>query len=85
MTSRERLESLGSCGDMASLPSAVSALCGEFGRVTRLDVFTMTERQKRRALCFLRLESPAQEQQLMADLGASRFGDDLLMIVELPG
>lgn len=84
MTSRERLESLGSCRDTASLPSAVGALCAEFGRVIKLDVFTMTERQKRRALCFLRLESVAQEQQLMSDLGASRFGDDLLVIVELP-
>ena len=60
MTSRERLESLASCGDTASLRSAVSALC------------------------FLRLESPDQEQQLIADLGAARFGDDLLVIVELP-
>jgi len=84
MTSRERLDSLGSCGDTANLRSAVSALCAEFGKVTKLDVFTMTEAEKRRALCFLRLESAAQERQLMADLGASRFGDDLLVIVELP-
>jgi hypothetical protein len=84
MTSRERLDSLCSCGDTASLRSAVSTLCAEFGRVTKLDVFTMTEVQKKRALCFLRLESPDQEQQLIADLGASRFGDDLLVIVELP-
>jgi hypothetical protein len=84
MTSRERLESLASCGDTAGLPSAVSALCAEFGRVTKIDVFTMTEAQKRRALCFLRLESAAQEQQLMADLGAARFGEDLLVIVDLP-
>jgi hypothetical protein len=84
MTSRERLESLASCGDTAGLPSAVSALCAEFGRVTKIDVFTMTEAQKRRALCFLRLESAAQEQLLMADLGAARFGEDLLVIVDLP-
>ena len=83
-TSRERLRSLAACGDVDSLRSAVRALCTEFGEVTRMDVFTMTEAEKRRALCFLRLESAAQEQQLMADLGASRFGDDLLMIVELP-
>lgn len=83
-TSRERLASLGSCGGADSLPSAVSALCAEFGRVTKMDVFTMTEAQKRRALCFLRLESAAQEQQLMSGLGASRFGEDLLVIVELP-
>ena len=84
MTSRERLESLSSCGDTESLRCAVSALCAEFGRVTKLDVFTMTEAQNKRALCFLRLESAEQEQLLIADLGAARFGADLLVIVELP-
>ena len=84
MTSRERLASVASCGDVGSLRSAVSALCAEFGKVTKIDVFTMTEAEKRRALCFLRLESAAQEHLLMADLGASRFGDDLLVIVDLP-
>ena len=61
----------------------MSALCAEFGRVTKIDVFTMAEAQKRRALCFLRLESAAQERELIAGLGASRFGDDLLVIVDL--
>ena len=84
MTPRERLASLGSCGGADSLRSAVSALCAEFGRVTKIDVFTMTEAQKRRALCFLRLESAEQEQQLIADFGAARFGEDLLVIVDLP-
>ena len=36
------------------------------------------------ALCLLRLESPAQESELMTSLGASRFGDDVLVIVDLP-
>ncbi|HEY3077343.1 MAG TPA: hypothetical protein VGJ74_19395 [Burkholderiales bacterium] len=84
MTSRERLKSLAGCADVANLRSAVSEVCAEFGRVTKIDVFTMTEAEKRRALCFLRLESAAQEQQLMADLGAARFGEDLLVIVDLP-
>jgi hypothetical protein len=84
MTSRERLRSLASCGDTASLRAAVSEVCAEFGKVTKIDVFTMTEAEKRRALCFLRLESAAQEQRLMADLGAARFGEDLLVIVDLP-
>jgi hypothetical protein len=84
MTSRERLDALAIGGNTASLRSEVSALCAEFGKVTKIDVFTMTEAEKRRALCFLRLESATQEQRLMADLGAARFGDDLLVIVELP-
>ena len=80
---RERLKSLTGCCDGASLKSAVSELCTEFGRITRLDVFTMTEAEKRRALCLLRLESPAQECELMTSLGASRFGEDLLVVVDL--
>jgi hypothetical protein len=84
MTSPERLASLACCRDTDSLLYAMSAVCADFGRLTKIDVFTMTEAQKRRALCFLRLESAAQEQQLMAELGASRFGDDLLVIVDLP-
>ena len=83
-TSRERLRSLAACGDADSLRTAVRALCAQFGRVTKVDVFTMTEAEKRRALCFLRLESAAEEQALMASLGASRFGEDLLVIVDLP-
>jgi hypothetical protein len=44
----------------------------------------MAEAEKRRALCFLRLESEAQERRLMEALGASRLGEDLLVIVDLP-
>jgi hypothetical protein len=84
VTSRERLASLAACRDTDSLRSAMSAFCAEFGKVTKIDVFTMTEAAQRRALCFLRLESPDQEQRLIADLGASRFGDVLLVIVDLP-
>jgi len=82
-TSRDRLHSLAGCGDAASLRSAVGELCAEFGKVTRIDILTMSEAEKRQALCFLRLESAAQERQLMRTLGASRFGDDLLFIVDL--
>ena len=82
--SPERLKTLAACGDPASLRSALSELCTEFGKVMRIDVFTMAEARKRRALCFLRLESEAQERQLMSALGAARLGEDLLVIVDLP-
>ena len=82
--SPERLKTLGGCSDPAGLRSALRELCTEFGRLTRLDVFTMAEAEKRRALCFLRLESEAQERQLMTALGAARLGEDLLVIVDLP-
>jgi hypothetical protein len=81
---RERLESLAGCADATAVRSAVRALCAEFGPVTRIDVMTMAEAEKRRALCFLRLESEAQEKQLMTSLGAARFGNDVLVIVNLP-
>jgi hypothetical protein len=82
-TSLDRLKSLAGCGDLASLRSAVQELCTEFGKVTRIDVLTLAESERRRALCFLRLESKAQEQQLITTLGASRFGDEVLVIVDL--
>lgn len=83
-TCAERLSLLASCRDASSLKSAVQELCTEFGKVTHIDVLTMTEAEKRRALCFLRLESSAQEQALMRSLGAPRFGDDVLIVVDLP-
>jgi len=55
----------------------------QFGKVTRMDVLTLAEAERRRALCFLRLESAAQERQLMRTLSASRFGDEVLIVVDL--
>jgi len=81
--SQDRLISLSGCGDAAALRSVLGDLCAEFGKVTHLDVVTMTEAEHRRALCFLRLESAAQEGQVMRSLGAARFGEDLLMVVDL--
>ena len=82
-SSQERLQSLAGCGDATSVRTAVSALCAEFGKVTHIDILTMAEAERRQALCFLRLESEAQERQLMSACGATRFGDDLLVIVDL--
>ena len=81
--SPERLKSLTTCGDIGSLKSAVEQICSEFGKVTRLEVLTTAEARHRRALCFLRLESPGQERQLMNALGLPRFGDDVLVVVDL--
>jgi len=53
MTScRERLKSITGCCDVATLKSAVSEVCTEFGRVTRIDVFTMTEAEKAARFAF---------------------------------
>jgi hypothetical protein len=82
--SPEQLKALTLYGDVTSLKSAVEQICNEFGKVTRFDVLTTAEAKKRRALCFLRLESPAQERQLMNALGLPRFGDDVLVVVDFP-
>lgn len=83
VTTRDWSESLAACSDAASLRSAVGALCAEFGKLTRIDILTMAEAEKRRALCFLQLESAAQERELMTTLGVPRFGEDLLVVVDL--
>ena len=83
-TATDRLKALTGCGNTDRLKSAVHELCAEFGKVTNIEILTMTEDEKRRALCFLRLESEAQEMQLMASLGVGRFGNDVLVVVDLP-
>ena len=83
-TCAEQLKSLTACRDVSSLKAAVQDLCTAFGKVTHIDVLTIAETEKRQALCFLRLESLAQEQELMTSLNASRFGDDVLLVVDLP-
>ena len=84
MTSLERRKPLATCRDIGTLRAAMKALCAEFGEVTRLDILTVAEAKKRHALCLVRLDSAAHEAQLIVDVGAARFGDDLLVIVDLP-
>jgi hypothetical protein len=81
-TGADRLKALASCADAASLRSAMREICAEFGKVTHLDIRTMIEPGKRFALCFVRLESEAQERDLMSSLGVSRFGHDVLVVVD---
>ena len=82
-TFQDRMKSLNGCGDAASLRTAVGELCAEFGKVRTMDVLNMAEAEKHWALCFLRLESAAQEARLMSACGVPRFGDDLLVVVDL--
>lgn len=81
----DRLKSLARCRDAGSLEPALHEMCAEFGKVTRMEILTMSEAEKRRALCFVQLESEAQESRLMACLGACRFGSDVLVVVDLSG
>jgi hypothetical protein len=77
------LKSLSQCTDASTLVCALQTLCAQFGELTRIKVVTLSEAEKRRALCLLRLESIEQEQKLMSSLGMSRFGEDVVVVVDL--
>ena len=79
----QALRDLSSCGDFGSVESGLRALCSGFGPVSRMDVLPMVDAGTRKAVCLLRLNSSEQEQNLMTQLGAVRFGEDLCVIVDL--
>jgi len=81
---RDLLKSLAACKDVADLRSAIYELSTEFGEIANMDILTVKRPGKRQALCFLRLESAAQERQWIANPGVTRFGGELLCIVDLP-
>ncbi len=83
----QALQELSRCDDIRSLESALRTYCSGFGSVSHLDVMSMVGADKRQAVCLLRLNSPEQERDLMARLGAIRFGEDLCVVVDmrLPG
>lgn len=77
------LKDLSNCGDFGSLEAELRALCSGFGPVSRMDVLPMVDAGKRKAVCLLRLNSSEQEKNLMTQLGAIRFGEDLCVVVDL--
>jgi hypothetical protein len=77
------LKDLAQCGDVGSSNSALRTLCSEFGSVSQLDILTMIDAGKRKAICLLGLASSQQDQDLMTKLGADRFGEDLCVVVDL--
>jgi hypothetical protein len=81
---RDPLKPFAGCSDVTSLRYAIQDLCAHCGIVTRVDILTLAQSEKRQALCFLRVESAAQERQLMGTPGLSRFGSDLLFVTDLP-
>lgn len=80
---RDLLKSLAGCKNVASLRSMIHELFTGFGEIGPMDILTMKQSGRRQALCFLRPESASQEQQLMANPGVSRFGSELLFVVDL--
>ena len=77
------LRDLSSCGDFGSVESGLRALCSGFGPMSRMDVLPMVDAGKRKVVCLLRVNSSEQEQNLMTQLGAVRFGEDLCVVVDL--
>lgn len=69
--------------DVSSLKSALHQLCSEFGRITRLDILTAMHEGTKQAICFLRMERPEQEHQLMKTLGVGRFGGEVVFVLNL--
>lgn len=81
---RDPLKPFAECSDVTSLRCAIQELCADSGIAARVDILTLAQSEKRQALCFLRIESAAQERRLMGVPGLSRFGSDLLFVVDLP-
>lgn len=69
--------------DVNSLRSALHELCGQFGRITRLDILTAMHEGTKQAICFMRMERPEQEQTLMKTLGVGRFGCEVVFVLDL--
>ena len=79
------LDSLAQFPDAAALKPAVYRHCEKFGRIARLDVLTAIHEGTRQAICFLKMESPENEQLLMQSLGLGRFGGEIVFVVDLKG
>ena len=79
----DALEQLKKCSDLSDLRTALYMLCARFGGILRLDILEASQKGKRQALCFLRLQTHEQEQQFMTELGVGRFSGDLVVIVDL--
>jgi hypothetical protein len=69
--------------DVPSLKSALHELCGQFGRISRLDILTAMHEGTKQAICFMRMEKPEQELQLMKTLGVGRFGGEVVFVLNL--
>lgn len=74
---------LANCADTNTLKAKLSSLCSRFGSIARLDILTARQAGKRQALCFLRMSSLEQEQEVMSEFGVGRFGGDIVMVIDL--
>lgn len=77
------LTALQQYNDVSSLKFALLQLCGQFGRIARLDILTAIQEGTTQAICFLSMERPEQEQQLMKTLSVGRFGGEVVFVLNL--
>ena len=75
---------LAGCADAASLDVAIHALCARSGSLAHVDIMTLARSGRRQALCFLRVDPAERTEKLMSTPGLVRFGNELLLVVELP-
>lgn len=75
---------LGQCTDIASLRAKVADVSAAYGALKRLDILTAAHEGRHQAICFMRMQTRAQEEALMKSLGLGRFEDDLVLVVDLP-
>ena len=79
----QEFDQLNTYADIGTLRPQLHSLLSRFGSVARLDILSASQAGKRQALCFLRMGSAEQEDQLMSELGVGRFGGDLVLILDL--
>lgn len=71
--------------DIATVRRCLGSACARFGRVRKLDVLLASHDGGRQAVCFLRMETMAQEQAVMDALGIRRFDGVLGIVLDLGG
>ncbi|HMN22160.1 MAG TPA: RNA-binding protein [Ottowia sp.] len=74
---------LGPCSDVAMLKSRVADVSAGYGALKRLDILTAVHEGRRQAICFMRLQTPEQEEALMRSLGVGRFDGEIVFTVDL--
>lgn len=77
------LEDLRQCTDVATLKAMLHEVSAEFGSLRRLDILTSVHEGRQQAICFLRMQTPEEEQALMYSLGVGRFGGEIVFVVDL--
>ena len=77
------LSELQQCQSIGTLKSKLHTMCARFGRVNRLDVLTATHEGAHQAICFLRMETPSQDEAVMQALSVGRFGGEIAFVLKL--